>query len=113
MELPWLYSFTAGIHLAACYYQEFFMNRRPFSLMGLGAAAAALLGSSSGQTGEIASPSNLEQAGIAEFRAWSSTLYRTPAASRPTLRPGESGTFSRCNRELGVGRHIVTAIITE
>ena len=30
--------------------------------MGLGAAAAALLGSSSGQTGEIASPSNLEQA---------------------------------------------------
>jgi hypothetical protein len=38
------------------------MNRRTFSLMGLGTAAAALPGSSSAQTGEVASPSNLEQA---------------------------------------------------
>jgi hypothetical protein len=87
------------------------MNRRTFSLMGLGAAAAALLGSSSGQTGEIASPSNLAQALPSSVPG--QTLYRTPAASRPTLRPDESGAFSRCNRELGVGRHIVTAIITE
>ena len=37
------------------------MNRRTFSLVGLGTAAAALLGSSSAQTGLVPSPSNLEQ----------------------------------------------------
>jgi haloacetate dehalogenase len=37
------------------------MDRRTFSLMGLGTAAAALLGSSSAQTGLVPSPSNLEQ----------------------------------------------------
>jgi hypothetical protein len=39
-----------------------FMNRGTFSLMGLGTAAAPLLGSRSGQAGGIAIPSNLEQA---------------------------------------------------
>ena len=38
------------------------MNRRTFSLMGLGTAAAALVSSSSAQTGRVPSPSNLEQA---------------------------------------------------
>ena len=37
------------------------MNRRTFSLMGLGTAAAALVSSSSAQTGRVPSPSNLEQ----------------------------------------------------
>jgi haloacetate dehalogenase len=38
------------------------MNRRTFSLMGLGTAAAALVSSSSAQTGRVPSPGNLEQA---------------------------------------------------
>src|SRR5580704_8620770 len=58
------------------------MNRRTFSLMGLGTAAAALQSSSSAQTRRVPSPSNLEE-GVQNKGTCLNIRHCTPSSSRP------------------------------